>query len=97
MATYISLCNWTDRGAQQVKDSPRRFEAAKKLLRDMGGDIKQFYLTMGDFDLVAVAEAPDDAVMARFLMQLGMLGNVRTHTLKAFPESAYREIVATLS
>jgi uncharacterized protein with GYD domain len=97
MATYIALCNWTDRGAQQVKDSPRRFDAAKKLLRDMGGDIKQFYLTMGDFDLVAVAEAPDDAVMARFLMQLGMLGNIRTRTLKAFPEAAYREIIATLS
>jgi uncharacterized protein with GYD domain len=63
----------------------------------MGGDIKNFYLTLGDYDLVAVAEAPDDAVMARFLMQLGMLGNVRTHTLKAFPEAAYREIVATLS
>jgi uncharacterized protein with GYD domain len=63
----------------------------------MGGDIKSFYLTLGDYDLVAVCEAPDDAVMARFLMQLGMLGNVRTHTLKAFPEAAYREIVATLS
>jgi uncharacterized protein with GYD domain len=74
MATYIALCNWTDKGAQQVKDSPKRFDAAKKLLREMGGDIKQFYLTMGDYDLVAVAEAPDDAVMARFLMQLGMLG-----------------------
>ena len=97
MATYIALCTWTDKGAQQVKDSPRRFDAAKKLLREMGGDIKQFYLTMGDYDLVAVAEAPDDAVMARFLMQLGMLGAVRTHTLKAFPEAAYREIVASLS
>jgi uncharacterized protein with GYD domain len=63
----------------------------------MGGDIKSFYLTMGDCDLVAICEAPDDAVMARFLMQLGMLGNVRSRTLKAFPEAAYREIVATLS
>jgi uncharacterized protein with GYD domain len=96
MTTYIALCNWTDRGAQQVKDSPKRFDAAKKLLRDMGGEIKSFYLTLGDYDLVAVAEAPDDAVMARFLMQLGMLGNVRTHTLKAFPEAAYREIIASL-
>jgi uncharacterized protein with GYD domain len=97
MATYIALCNWTDKGAQQVKDSPKRFDAAKKLLRDMGGEIKQVYLTMGDYDLVAIAEAPDDAVMARFLMQLGMLGNVRTRTLKAFPEAAYREIITRLS
>ena len=97
MSTYIVLINWTEKGAQQVKDSPRRFDAGRKLLRDMGGDIKSFYLTLGNHDLVAVCEAPDDAVMARFLMQLGMLGNVRTHTLKAFPEAAYREIVATLS
>jgi uncharacterized protein with GYD domain len=97
MSTYIVLINWTEKGAQQVKDSPKRFDAGRKLLRDMGGDIKSFYLTMGDCDLVAVCEAPDDAVMARFLMQLGMLGNVRSRTLKAFPEAAYREIVATLS
>jgi len=28
--------------------------------------------------------------------KLGMLGNIRTRTLKAFPEAAYREIVASL-
>jgi len=97
VSTYIVLINWTEKGVQQVKESPKRFEAGKKVLKDMGGDIKQIYLTMGDYDLVAICDAPDDAVMARFLMQLGMLGNVRSRTLKAFPEAAYREIVATLS
>ena len=51
---------------------------------------------MGDCDLVAIYEAPDDAVAARFSLMLGMLGSVRTKTLKAFPEAAYREIVASL-
>jgi uncharacterized protein with GYD domain len=51
---------------------------------------------MGDYDLVAVYEAPDDAVAARFTLMLGTLGNVRSTTLKAFPEAAYREIVASL-
>jgi uncharacterized protein with GYD domain len=53
-------------------------------------------MTMGDYDIVAVYEAPDDAIAARFTMMLGMLGNVRTTTLKAFPETAYREIVNSL-
>jgi len=96
MPAYIILSNWTDKGVQGIKDSPKRFDAAKKALKDMGGDIKTVYLTMGDYDLVVVCEAPDDAVMARFLMQLGMLGNVRTKTLKAFPEASYREIIASL-
>jgi uncharacterized protein with GYD domain len=93
---YVILANWTDQGARSAKDSPRRLDAAKKALKDMGGEFRSFYLTMGDHDIVAVYEAPDDAVAARFSLQLGMLGNIRTRTLKAFPEAAYREIIASL-
>jgi uncharacterized protein with GYD domain len=90
------LANYTDAGAKSIADSTRRLDAAKKLLADMGGEFKSFFLTMGEYDFVAVYEAPDDAVAARFSLQLGALGNVRTQTLKAFPEAAYREIIATL-
>jgi len=96
MTTYVMLTNWTDQGMRQVKDSAKRFDSAKKALRDMGGEFKFFFMTMGDYDLVAVYEAPDDAVAARFTLILGMLGNVRTKTLKAFPEAAYREIINSL-
>ena len=37
--TYIMLANWTEQGAQKVKDSPRRLESAKKALFDMGGEL----------------------------------------------------------
>ena len=96
MTTYIMLANWTEQGARNVRESPRRLDVAKKALREMDGEFKSFFMTMGDYDLVAVYEAPDDAVAARFTLQLGMIGNVRTRTLKAFPEAAYREIVASL-
>ena len=96
MPTYIMLANWTDHGARNVKDSPRRLDTAKKALEDVGGEFKSFFMTMGDFDMVGVYEAPDDAVAARFTLQVGQLGNVRTRTMKAFPESAYREIIASL-
>ena len=96
MTTYIMLANYTDTGAKNITDAARRLDAAKKLLKDMGGEFKAFFLTMGTYDIVAVYEAPDDAVAARFSLQLGALGNVRTQTLKAFPEAAYREIIASL-
>lgn len=96
MPTYIILANWTDQGARNVKDSPRRLDAAKKALAQVGGEFKSFFMTMGEFDMIGFYEAPDDAVAARFTLQLGQLGNIRTRTLKAFPESAYREIVASL-
>jgi uncharacterized protein with GYD domain len=97
VTTYIMLANWTDQGARNVKESPRRLDAAKKLLEEMGGEFKSFFLTMGDYDIVAVYEAPDDAVAARFTLQVAQLGNIRTRTLKAFPEAAYREIIASLA
>lgn len=96
MATYIVLLDWTEQGARDVRKSPDRLDAAKAALEEMGGGFREFYLTMGEFDMVAVIDAPDDAVMARFALQLGMAGNVRTRTLKAFPEAAYREIINSL-
>jgi len=96
MSTYIMLANWTDQGAAKIRESPRRLDTAKKALSDMGGEFKTVYMTLGEYDLVGVYEAPDDAVAARFGLMLGMLGSVRTKTLKAFPEAAYREIIASL-
>ena len=96
MPTYVLLANWTDQGIRAVKESPRRLDTAKKALKDMGGEFKSVFLTLGDYDLVVIYEAPDDAVAARFNLQLGMQGNIRTRTMKAFPEAAYREIITSL-
>ena len=96
MSTYVMLTQWTDRGMHEVRESPKRLETAKRALKEMGGEFKSFYMTMGAYDIVAVYDAPDDAVAARFTLMLGMLGNVRTTTLKAFPEAAYREIIGSL-
>jgi uncharacterized protein with GYD domain len=96
MTTYVMLINWTEQGVKSVRESPARLDAARKVLADMGGSLKEFYLTMGEYDMVVVGEASDDAVMARFALSLGMKGNVRTRTLKAFPEAAYREIINSL-
>jgi uncharacterized protein with GYD domain len=95
--TYIALVDYTDQGMRHVRDSPKRLDTAKAMLKDMGGSFKAFYMTMGVHDIVAIYEAPDDAVAARFTLMLGMAGHVRSQTLKAFPEPAYREIVATLT
>jgi hypothetical protein len=47
-----SFGNLTEAGIKAAKDSPRRLDAAKKLLADMGGEMKQFYMVMGEFDFV---------------------------------------------
>ena len=55
MTTYILLFNLTEAGIKAARDSPRRLDAAKKLLADMGGEMKQFYMVMGEFDFVGIS------------------------------------------
>jgi uncharacterized protein with GYD domain len=96
MPTYVMLANWTEQGMRAINDSPKRIDAAKKSLEEMGGQFRSIYMTMGAHDLVMIYDAPDDAVAARFTLMLGHLGNVRTTSLKAFPEEAYRQIINSL-
>ena len=97
MSTYVALANYTERGIQHIRDSPRRLDAVRRQLEEMGGTFRSFYLTLGEYDIVFIYDAPDDAVSSRFLLLLGASGFVRTKTMKAFPENAYREIIASLA
>ncbi len=81
---------------RNIGDSPKRLDAVRKALEAMSGNMTAFYMTMGEYDFVAICEMPDDAVAACFILTTGQQGFVRTLTLKAFPEQAYREIVKSL-
>jgi uncharacterized protein with GYD domain len=96
MPTYIMLADWTEQGVRSIDESPRRVDAARRTLEEMGGRFISLYMTMGAHDLIITYDAPDDAVAARFVLILQKLGYVRTISLKAFPEEAYRQIINSL-
>jgi uncharacterized protein with GYD domain len=96
MARYIELLNWTEQGVKNVKDSPKRLDAARELAKKMGCEIREMYMTMGACDMVVIVEAPNDETIAKFNLTLAMGGNVRSTTLKAFSEDAYRKVIAGL-
>ena len=96
MLTFITFINFTDQGIKNIKDSPKRMRAGKALLKKMGGRVKQVYLTSGDRDAVMIAEVPDGDVMVKYAMALGSLGNVRTTTVRAWPEAEFKKMVSEL-
>jgi uncharacterized protein with GYD domain len=96
MSTYITLLRYTQQGIAKVKESPARLDAARKAAEAAGGKIHAWYLTMGHYDAVFVAEFPDDETCAKFTLSVGALGNVTTQTLKAFTEAEYRKIISSL-
>jgi len=96
MATYVSLIRYTEQGIRTIKESPARLDAAKKAFQAAGGEIKQFYLAMGKYDIVIISEGPSDEVAAAITLGLGSLGNIRTETMRVFPEAEFRKIVGSI-
>lgn len=97
MPTYASLLSYTDQGIRNVKESPARLDAAKKAFQAQGAELKQFFLMMGQYDILIIAEAPNDEAVAKVTLALGSLGNVRTQTCRVFPEPEFRKLLASLT
>ena len=96
MPTYISLLRYTQQGAQNIKESPARLEAAKKVFKAMGGELKEWYLVFGQYDAVVVSEGPDDETAAKLALAIGSQGNIRTETFRAFTEDEFRKMISAL-
>ena len=96
MPTYIIQSQWTHQGIRSVKESAKRLDVGKKKLKEMGGEIKAFYLTTGSYDMLAIVDVPNDATLAKHLLWLGAQGSLRTQTVKAFTEDEFRGIVGDL-
>lgn len=96
MPTYITLACFTQRGIERIKEGPDRLDEAKKKFRSLGAEIKEFYLVMGQYDMVVVVEAPDDETVAKLALAIGERGTSRTVTFRAFPEAEYRKIIGEL-
>jgi len=96
MPTYILLSSWTQKGIENVKDSPNRLDKAREGFSALGVEIKEFWFCQGRYDMVVMIEAPDIQTYAKALLKLGSYGNIHAETLRALPENEYREIIAAI-
>ena len=96
MAKYISLIKYTGKGAENIKDSPNRYDAFKQLCESMGAKAEGIYLTMGRYDLVVLVDAPNPETVAKIILATSSKGAVSTETLHAFSEEEYRKIISEM-
>jgi uncharacterized protein with GYD domain len=96
MAMYVSLIQFTDQGIRNVKDTIKRSEAAMAEAEKMGMKIIDALWTMGAYDVVVVLDAPDDETATAFACKISSLGNVKTHTLRAFRREEMEGILSKI-
>ena len=97
MAKYILLGNWTDQGARDVKNTVKRSRAARETFAAMGVNAREWFFTLGQYDVVLTVDAPDDEALTRACLALAMQGNLRTTTLRGFGEKEMEAIVGGLA
>lgn len=96
MPTYITLMRYTQKGIENIKESPARLDEAKKAFQAMGAELKEYYLTMGQYDAVIISEGPNDETAAKLSLLIGSQGAVRTETFRAFNQEEYRKMVTAI-
>ena len=93
MPVYIVLGNYTQKGIENIKTSPEKREAARKVFESVGGEFKDFYYTLGKYDFVVICEAPDEGAILKAMLMIASKGELRTETMTAIPADKGAEII----
>jgi uncharacterized protein with GYD domain len=96
MSTYVILSNYTEQGIRNIKEAPQRLENMKNRVEKSGGKLIATYSLMGQYDRLVILELPNDEVAASISLGMGVLGNVRTTTMKAFTNEEFAKIIAKM-
>ena len=96
MAYYVLLSNFTEQGIKTIKDTQKRAEAFKAAAKAKGVKVHTLLWTLGQHDVVVVAEAEDDLAATAMSLSISSLGNVRTQTLRAFDAADMTKIMAKM-
>jgi uncharacterized protein with GYD domain len=96
MAHYVLLTDFTDQGAKAVKDTVKRAEAFRQMAEKSGVKVHALFWTLGQHDVVAVAEAPNDEAATALSLSIAALGNVRTQTMRAYRAEEMQAIISKM-
>ena len=94
MPHYIVLGNFTEKMKKDIKNLHKTREAANAALKAAGAKIQRFY-PLGQYDVIALLEAPSDEAMMKLSLQINMTGRIKTQTLRAFSEDEFFTMVET--
>lgn len=93
MTTYVSLINWTDQGIKNFRDTTARADEYSRLVDKAGGRVRELLWTVGEYDVVSVADFPDEETAVATLLKVSSGGSIRSTTLRAFGEEEMAGIV----
>jgi uncharacterized protein with GYD domain len=82
MAFYLIQVAYKDTAAKVlIKNPQRREDVIKKACASLGGKMHSFFFCLGEYDVVVIAELPDNAAAAAFALATASKGAIsKFHT-----------------
>ena len=85
MPTFIRLASLTEQGIKNIQNFRDMLGEARDIMERHGVNMVHGWATLGDYDVVAVIEAPDAKTAAQVSALIAAKGNFRAKTLSAVP------------
>src|SRR5688572_15079894 len=96
MATYIMLLNYTVEGQKNCQKACDRTDDARQAFRKLGVNMRECYAVSGQYDEIAIIEAPSEEAASTAAHALCSRGNVRVQTLRAFSQEEHRRVLEAI-
>ncbi|MBV8715841.1 MAG: GYD domain-containing protein [Chloroflexi bacterium] len=96
MPMYVVLSNFTESGRTDIKGTSERLNRLGPVGEKLGVKVVANAITMGQYDVVTIMEAPDDATIAKVIGTVLSRGYVTTQTMRGFTIEEFAQITSDL-
>ena len=94
MPMYVSLVKFTQHGLTTMRDKGvERADTVKNHVRELGGNLIQAYYCLGEYDVVAIWEFPDNRTAMKAAVLNASMGHIQSMTMPAGPREEWKKIL----
>ncbi|HJU06036.1 MAG TPA: GYD domain-containing protein [Nitrospiraceae bacterium] len=94
MPIFVSLVKFTEQGIATMKDQGiSRSDTVQRNVESLGGRLVDAYYCLGEYDVVAILEFPDNQAAMKSAVLNSSMGHIRITTMPALPRSEWRTLL----
>jgi uncharacterized protein with GYD domain len=93
MPFYVVLGKFTQEGIKTLQEAPQKLKDAMEVAKSFGVELKELVYTMGRYDFVFIAKAPNKEAISKMVLSRGSSGHLRTETLEGYSKEEFLGLV----